>query len=640
MRIIFLVIALSSCFLAIGQNRIVIKRGADDKLVAECRVNNKDVLCSTLDTKQDILFVFDPALPKDPKIVVTNLEGQSTPSHINNAETITGSEDPSISYNITITFSPNDILTIPSVGSDKTVQHKPATETPATTEHGCRCHDQTKDKGTYDHNLDIVNTLNFCADCGDENFIVYDAHCKTLYKKIDDKSFRRITRLKDLNFKYKKEFKIKIIHVNRYLKDVVISVDDLIYKSEAPGLFDDFFGSSGQLLTGLRGAVTAHGEGAKNAYGKFEEDLRKFNSLINELKEKRDRAYSLCCEATQNCGEISLGTSFSDLGSRLFELNVSYNLLAKELKKEAEERDALKAAIKKVDENFAKAKNAEKPALLKKKGDLELKLKNFADDLDDQIKKLDTLWAVFEKPTEEQIRNLVLFAKNYLKENYTFSSPPIYPLGNRLNIKINIDSKDELKEIRERMIPTDHQQLEIEGPVLNKWLFSFSSGPFIGFNDALYETDYQFQKIPSSGNLIDENSLYTLTSSGKTNPPVGLSAFAHFENKFEENFGLGISVGVGLTIETKPQPVLLFGPSFFIGDKNRFVLTGGAAAMQVDALKNDLYPEGLVYKNIEGLKYYKDLRIGGFFSLTYTLFTTENKNKQPKITTSTTPSKP
>jgi hypothetical protein len=350
----------------------------------------------------------------------------------------------------------------------------------------------------------------------------------------------------------------------------------------------------------------------------------------------------LCCEATENCGEVTLGASFSDLSARFFDLNVSYNSLARELKKEVAERDALKADIKKVDEDIAKAKAAEKPALLKKKKALESKLKSFSEDLDDQIKQLDALWAVFEKPTEEQLRNLVLFSKNFLKENYTFSTPPIYSLGNRLNIKINIDSKDDLKEIKERIIPTDHQSLEIEGPVLNKWLFSFSSGPFIAFHDALYETNYQFQRIPSSGNLIDENSLYTLTPSGKTNPPLGLSALAHFENKLAGNFGLGFSVGVGLTIETKPRPVFLLGPSIFIGDKNRFVLTAGVAAMQVDVLKKDLYPNGLVYKNSEMLQYYKDLRMGGFFSLTYTLFTIESKNKQPKIntSTSTTPPKP
>lgn len=639
MRFLFLLVGVLSYSLAIGQNRITIKKSAHGKLTAVCSVNNQEVPCSAIDTKQEIPIVIEEALPKNPQILVTDTKGQPTPSHANNAKIIGASDDTAIAYNIKIAFSSTDTLSITGIGSEKTAQPNAALVKRSVADNNCACHGQTKDKAN--RSTDIVKALDLCPDCGDEDFLVYDAHCKSLYKRKDDNSFSRITDLRDVSFKYKDEIKVKVIHVNRYLKDVLITADDLIYKSEAPGLFDDFFGSSGQLLTGLRGAIKTQGEGAKTAYNKLEEALRKFNSLMAELKERRDRAYSLCCEATKNCGEINLGTSFSDLSSRLFELNVSYNLFAKELKKEAGERDALKASIKKVDEDIAKAKDPEKPELLKKKGELELKLKGFADDLDDQIKQLDALWTVFEKPTEEQIRNLILFANNYLKENYTFSTPPIYPLGNRLNIKINIDSKDDLKEIKERIIPTDHQALEIEGPVLNKWLFSFSSGPFIGYNDALYETNYQFQKIPSSGNQIDENSRYTLTPSGKTNPPVGLSALAHFENKFAEYFGWGLSVGVGLTIETKPRPVYFFGPSFFIGDKNRFALTAGIAAMQVDVLKKDLYPDGLVYKNTEVLQYYKDLRMGGFVSLTYTLFTIESKNKQPKIstTTTTTPTK-
>lgn len=669
MKYLILLVCLSiSCF-ALGQNRITVKN-VDGKIVWECSINNTPVPCSKLDVKAEIPISIEDALPEPRTITVKDLKGQPAPTHINNATTINASEDAAIAYNITIIFADTDILNILNVGTDKTAKADPeqAKESDAP-DNNCLCHGQnTKDrddlnasikkveeeiekagdpqkpallkkKNQLENNLralnkapwntDIVAALNLCPDCGDKNFLVYDAHCKNLYKRINTNSFKRIKSLKDVSFRYKEEIKVKVIHINRYLKDVVITADDLMYKSEAPGLFDDFFGSSGQLMKGLRDAVKVHGGGIKTALDKLEKDITDFNLLVNKLKEKRDRAYSLCCEATANCGEVDLGTSFTDLNSRLFDLSVSYNSLNKEL---VAERDALKPTIKKVDDDIAKAALAEKPTLIQQKDELERKLKA----LEDQIQKTDALWTTFQKPTEEQLRNLVLFAKNYLKENYIFSTPPIYPLGNRLIIKINIDSKDDLKEIKERIIPTDHQALEIEGPVLNKWLFSFSSGPFIGFNDALYETTYQFQKIPSSGNQIDENSRFTLTPSGKTNPPVGLSALAHFENKFAENFGWGLSVGVGLTIETKPRPVYLFGPSFFIGDKNRFALTAGVAAMQVDVLKKDLYPDGLVYKNTEPLQYYKDLRMGGFVSLTYTLFTIESKNKQPKLTTTTT----
>jgi hypothetical protein len=632
MKVLFLLLGLYSFHFSTGQNRITVKREGDGKATFTCSLNNQPVDCSELNTTEDIPIVLDAAFPKEVSIVVTDHKGKPTGSHANNAKVISGSEEGDMVYSITIRFSAKDSLKISPVGPGKKAQEASKDLLPGTnarTDKDCKCHGQDK----TNHNENIIKALDLCPDCGDENYYVYDAHCKTLYRRKDKNEYERIKYLQNVKFTYKKEFKIKVIHINRYLKDVTITADDLMYKSEAPPLFDDFFGASGQLIGKLREGISALASKDSSLYKEFEKKLEAFVAIINELKETRDQAYSLCCEATKNCGEIALPASFSQISSRYFDLTVSYNKLLKELKRQTAERDAAKAKLAKVNEEWTKAKDADKPALAAAQQRIEAELQQFAADLDDNRKGLEELWAAFEKPTANDIRKLVLFAKNYLKENYTFSTPPIYPLGNRMNVKLNIDSKDDLEEFRERILPTDHQALEIEGPVLNKWLFSFSSGPFIGFSDALYETNYEFQKVPSSGNRIDETALYNLTASGTTNPPLGLSALAHFENKFAENFGAGASIGVGLTIENKPRPAYLAGVSFFIGDARRFALTGGVAAMQVDVLKKDLYPDGLLYKSTEPLKYYKDLRMGGFFSITYTFFTIESKNKQPKIST-------
>jgi hypothetical protein len=67
----------------------------------------------------------------------------------------------------------------------------------------------------------------------------------------------------------------------------------------------------------------------------------------------------------------------------------------------------------------------------------------------------------------------------------------------------------------------------------------------------------------------------------------------------------------------------------FFGDKRQFVASFGIAAMQVDALDNNLLAvnqQNISYtsSNKPTVTYYKVLRTGLFISLTFTPFSTSN----------------
>jgi hypothetical protein len=92
-----------------------------------------------------------------------------------------------------------------------------------------------------------------------------------------------------------------------------------------------------------------------------------------------------------------------------------------------------------------------------------------------------------------------------------------------------------------------------------------------------------------------------------------------------KNVGLGISPGVGITIESKPRLAYLLGGSLMLGRERQFIVTAGVAAMQVNVLSNNLKPlleNGTnAVKETPTITYYKELKYGVFLSLSFTPFT-------------------
>ncbi len=498
------------------------------------------------------------------------------------------------------------------------------------------------------YDADIIDALSFCPDCDDKDVYVYDARCKTLYKRKNNKkpaTYKRISNLKQLEFKYNQEFKVKIIHVNRYLKDIEIVAEDSSYESVASALFLNTFGGTNDLLTKL---TTAYNNASvqfgpekndsniiMNSVQKFREMVTDFIKEITTLREIREHVYYQCCEPTKDCDnmkDLSLSQISKELGDikrKHSDLSIELknaNLKNMELKKQKDSLELKKDTLIKANLDTGKIE-----AAITKVTD---QLKAIPGDIETLKEQVDSFWSLFQIPDTAEIKNLVTFNKNFLKKNYTFSTPPIYPQGNREKVSIKIDSRDTATPFKDGLQPSDHQFLKFEGLVRNKWFVSFSSGPFVGIGEKLYSKNYEFKKLLSPGGFINDSSKFMLVESGKTPTPVGLCALANIEKKVTNYWGYGISVGTGLTAEKTPRINYLLGGSLFFGDQHQFGLTAGAVATQANVLKKNLYPDFQVYNsNTETLKYTKDFRVGGFVSFTYTFFTmksTSNSSNKTK----------
>jgi hypothetical protein len=634
MKLLVLLLLINGCyFFAQGQDQsITIKVDNKGNLKYECFDGQKILSADSLNTGKNIEIKIDPGL-KFQEIVVKDTNSNIVGADIhrgNKATTIVGNDTLHV-LNLEVKFSDGNTITIPNIGKAKisSADDFNKSNTPANTIDGCKC-DPKKDI-----KLDIKDALSFCPKCDDEDYFVYDGQCKVLYQHVRNGPYEPITDLKEVKFKYKKEFKVKVIHVNTYIKDVKVTAEDLEYESTAPALFNDIFGGTGTLMESIEKKYAAQAGKAddrsviEKAMDQFSNDLSQFLKKINKLKDIRNLVFYQCCESNINCGE-QLDYNFGGLANDLTSIQIQYNKLTLMLKNESDKKAKLMADTAKLNGTIKKPpKGAD---LNKLKADLKTtteELSKIQPNLEDINTQLSATWAAFTKPDEAQLRSLVTFNKNYLKQNFTFSTPPIFPQGNRMKLTLNIDSRDSNFIYKEGIQPTDHQQVQIEGPVLHKWFVCFSSGPFVCIGNEFYQTNYEFQRVPSYGNVVNDTSKYMLTASGKTNPPVGLAGFAHFEKKFAETWGFGANLGVGLTIEPNPRLAYMVGPSFFIGDRHQFSISAGVSGMQVDVLRKDLYPDYLVYDKTPDLEYSKKLAVGGFISVTYTVFTFNNRNKAP-----------
>jgi hypothetical protein len=165
----------------------------------------------------------------------------------------------------------------------------------------------------------------------------------------------------------------------------------------------------------------------------------------------------------------------------------------------------------------------------------------------------------------------------------------------------------------------------------------FSTGPFFGFGKKFVDDTYAYLPIRDSNNVVSDSSQFKLANTGASKVPPGIGAFAHFGTKFSSGFGVGITTGVGLTIENNPRPIYFLGPNISLGDNNQFNISGGCAITQVEKVKSELYPdfENTIFetKPTAGISYSKKTATGWFVSLSYTVFTmnkTRNSSSKSK----------
>ncbi|RYZ22984.1 MAG: hypothetical protein EOO16_07005 [Chitinophagaceae bacterium] len=605
----------------------------NEKVVVKAFNNNVAVDAKTLDTKKEILIT-----PTDRSIlgavwVRTQPGGTLLPVRLKSDKKgymIPGrSRIPKIRVAVKVRKI-KDAASIDVGNVEENKEEKAAEDETALVSCGCE---------NNGYQEDITEALTDCPDCGDSKYLVYDARCKALYIQGNGGNWNRVTDMKKIRFRFKEEFKIKVIHINKYLNDIVISADEMVYESTPPAIFNYLFSGSGDLATALiqraKQSLTEIPSDKIDFHQAFKEDVVELLKILDEFSEQQDKIYTVCCEPTALCNDKTLDANIARIKELSVSIPLAYSVISPGLNAKVAEREELEKKVKDLQAKIDGATDKTTKEDMKKwENEIATAQKGIEKlaGISEEKLLVDALLNLFNKTTDAQKRVLVLFNRNLLRRNFVYTTPPIYPQGNRMTIKLEVNPKETSYVKVNGIFPTERQELEIVAPVTNKWFVSFSAGPFAAFNKNLYATRYEFVR-QANGNPIGANSKYKLLVTGETDPPIGVTGLGHLQTQFSENWGGGFSVGAGLTAESKPRLGYLLGGTLFVGsDKHQFGFTLGLAGMQANELNKDLYPDNVDYDAPIDLSFRRDFRVGGFVSLTYTLFSpspranTTNKN--------------
>jgi hypothetical protein len=521
---------------------------------------------------------------------------------------------------------------------------------------------------------------NYCVDCDKSNslmydLLIYDYECKSLKlrKKGSTKSDEgeRISNLKKLRLKYNQEFKFRINGINRYLYDINFQANDIRLNNEPLPLFKNLFlgeGSIDKLIAGLgfKSSVTpekvdTNSPKAPPAVETFINSFKEFKGKYVSLLDDKVTVYRYCLPNPECACKDD---KFSEMSSSLLQVKLDFAKAKKELTKqqksdfetctkENKEKEGKIAELKKSIESQGKKKEELEKRVKKlaiasdeaKKLRKEIKsvvalideLENELNDnaledcrdevIEDMINQIDQLGAYLDSIKEESLMSLILFHNSRVADHLEFTSSPIFPQGNRLRLGIGFNPTTNAKQLNFMPLPSDSIGLDI--PVIWKPFLTFSSGLFYSY---IPQDSYGTKQMPFKG-IVSDTSRFSIVKMGSRDATAGFSAFTNLGMKFTGNFGAGVSLGVGVTIEDTPKPAYLAGLSTYWGDRKQLIFTFGLSAIPTKSLKTELYPElgTLLYKTAPSLQYTDTMKTGWFFSITYALFNPEvSKNSKSK----------
>lgn len=515
---------------------------------------------------------------------------------------------------------------------------------------------------TYDNNFG--EDVNYYS----TNTVVYiydfnkDPAKRIVWKLYKDKAGalqREVADMSSQVLKPRQQVYFKVVNINLFLYDITIADSTISFDSEPSALFNRIFLGDSTLMGGLISNFSSNKNVAqssdiqKASLDNLAANIRCFFQRYYKLQEQMLKAYDPC-ENFSCC--LSNSGEYFTLLTDLLDIKIGMAVVFQDLvKKQQDKLTAFKADVKKCEDLKAKLEaNAkerkpieDKPEtnrtkeekdkltdLLKQKEDLEKQNKACAESelasKKEQIAALEQSISYYSAindlqnkmlPAESDIRKLIVFLQNMVRQNNSFAIGPLQLNGNRLDIDIKIQSKDSITKYFS--LNQYRNQWNYKLAVKSRAFVSFSTGSFIGIGDRLKNITYDWQQVPnSSGNVLD-TSKYMLVQSGYTPPPMGFAALANVEWKLSRDYGLGVSFGAGITIERKPRAAYFGGGSFFIGNLRQFVITAGLTAMQVEKLNNNFQAvadQRILYATKADLKYYDEFKLGAFISLTYTPF--------------------
>ncbi len=508
-----------------------------------------------------------------------------------------------------------------------------------------------------------------CNKCEDSKYLlIYDFQCKKL-KLLRNGTTANIDNLRQLKIRYNQEFRFRIVNINRYLYDVNFQADDVQLNNEPSPLFKNLFLGEGSIDKLIAGFGIKAGDSTKEDVGLvgppsaldvFINSFREFKVKYDALLDDKVTVYRYCLPDLKCACKDD---KFSELSSSLLQVKLDYANAKKELTKQmsdfekctkenkeneskiaeldksiaplSQKKDELDKRIRKVanDSDAAKKLRKEIKALVDKITSLEkkrdnIRIENCGDEVTEEVvKQIDKLGTYLDSIKEEGLMSLILFHNSMVADHLEFNSSPIFPQGNRLKLGIGFNPTTNAKQANFMPMASDSIGLDI--PVILKPFLTFSSGLFYSY---IPQDSYGTKQIPFKG-IVSDTSRFVIAKTGSRNATAGFSALANLGMKFTGNFGAGVSLGVGVTIEDTPKPTYLAGLSTYWGDRKQLNFTFGLSAIPTKSLKTELYPDlgTLLYKTAPLLQYTDTMKTGWFFSITYAFFNPEvTKNSKSK----------
>lgn len=250
-----------------------------------------------------------------------------------------------------------------------------------------------------------------------------------------------------------------------------------------------------------------------------------------------------------------------------------------------------------------------------------------------RVDSLGALWYAFEKAVSpEFMMRKILFRRNMVAQNMSYTSPPIYPFGDRMRLVFNIVASDSAR--KNGVILDDIVTESLDFRVREKLQFSFSAGTFVGFGNKLRTSTYEFRQVPVQGaNVVEPGSPYQLVNTGKSSTPIGASALANVTTAICDGLRIGPSLGVGVSIAPDIKVAYLGGVTLSAGNYQQFHFSLGMTAMAVDQLKENFKNSNVLYTSAPaGSVYHESVKGGFFFSFSYTVFSVKaSSNSQNGI---------
>lgn len=491
-----------------------------------------------------------------------------------------------------------------------------------------------------------------CEGCPDlEGDLIYDFKCRQLLRVhiVGGAPHYSIVRdLTDIPVKAQELVRLRVVGINRYLYTVNAKVEDSLFNNEAPPIFGQFFNGTSDFASSL---ITGAQDAQKNAFKLFAgsadahknpqtdfDSLKKlvikFQKRYSRLREERINAYILCADA--DCCRFPPKEPFSEYADLLSEINFQIGEIEAQYLSTIPSGDEINKRInsfQKVLDDCAKAPAAAKSDDNTDAGKPDPCAGENQKSLSDSIAKLREmipLRATIDKlkaslPSIDDLEKLYLFDKNVVRDQFYYRLPPVYPQGDKLHVSLKIDGRDSAIGAEMKFMPTSHDELNLDFSVQNKFLFSFSSGPFLAFGNELNRPSYGWQRVPSSGTVIGADASYRLVQTNNAPLPVGVGGYANLGVKITRSFGLGGTIGGGITFNQDILPAFLGGITASFGDRQRINFTFGVAGVQVKELKSSLYLGSVYQSEPTPLAYDRPMKFAFVAAVSYSIFTSTSR---------------